>query len=148
MRGALDRTEARGDVRSHRRAVVTWLLAALAILALAACARSTPGTTQPSPLPSTTGSAPSRAEAARALRTVVARKAPGFEVGSIGRLRVWQAQGNWHASVQFDPPPIASSDSIWLVIVRRGLAWRLTTLAYVPPGGVPALLAQPTVATP
>jgi hypothetical protein len=122
------------------------LLAMVAIPVLSACARSTVAETQPSPAAST--AAPSRAEALQALRTVLAREAPGFELGSVGPIRVWQAQGSWHAAAQFDPPPTASSDSLWLVIARRGQAWRLDTLAYVPPGGSPALFAQPTVAMP
>jgi hypothetical protein len=122
------------------------LLAVVAILVLSACAQSTVAETQPSPAVST--AAPSRAEALQALRTTVARKAPGFDEGSVGPVRVWQAQGSWHAAAQFDPPPIASSNSLWLVITRRGQAWVLDTLAYVPPSGPPALLAQPRVAMP
>jgi hypothetical protein len=150
-------------MKPKRHVVAAVLLVALAVPAIAACARSAPNATlssplpsaigsavatQPSPLPSATEGAPSRAEMARALRTIVAQEAPDFDVGSIERITAWRgAQGRWHVSAQLNPPPIASSNSIRLVIVKRGQEWRRVTLAYVPPGPPPTI-APVVVGTP
>jgi len=151
-------------MKPKRHVVAALLLVALSVPSIAACARSAPNATQssplpsatgsaaatqPSPLPSATGSAPSRAETTRALRTIVAREAPDFDVGSIERITAWRgAQGRWHVSAQLNPPPIASSNSIRLVIVKRGQAWHRVTLAYVAPGALPATIAPVVVGTP